>query len=334
MPNPPEPPLDTCRYSVVVPMHNEEAHVEPLYAQLAVAMDGLGQSYELLFVDDGSSDRTFALLSRLAETDPRVCAIRLMRNFGQTAALAAGFDHAAGEILIAMDADLRSSPAEIPVLLDKLAEGYDLVSGWRRDRQHEGLLRTWPSGVANWLLAKISGVPLRDFGTTFKVYRQELLRGLRLYGEQHRFVPVLASWMGARIAEVPVTDSPRKFGKSHYGLGRTLRVPFDLITLKFLQHYRMHPMRLFGPAGLISFAAGSAILFSWLAKRVFHGPAIFPQSSGAVILSVLLLLAGLQFFSIGLVGELLVRNHFEQQREPIYRVERMVKATRLTRLAH
>jgi len=334
MPISPEPPRGACRYSVVVPMHNEEAHVEPLYKQLAVAMDGLRQSYELLFVDDGSTDRTFALLTRLAETDPRVCAIQLKRNFGQTAALTAGFDHAAGEILIAMDADLRNSPAEIPVLLDKLAEGYDLVSGWRRDRRHEGLLRTWPSGVASWLLAKISGVPLRDFGTTFKVYRRELVRGLRLSGEQHRYIPVLANWLGARIAEVPVTDSPRKFGKSHYGLGRTLRVPFDLITLKFLQHYRMHPMRLFGPAGLISFTAGSAILLSWLAKRVFHWPAIFPQSIGAVILGVLLLLAGLQFFSIGLVGELLVRSHFEGQREPIYRVERLVKATRLARSAN
>ena len=213
-----------CRYSVVVPMHNEEAYVEPLAEQLTQTMTALGEPYELIFVEDGSTDATLALLERLAESNSRVRVISLTRNHGQTPALAAGFDHAAGEIVIAMDADLRSSPAEIPLLLDKLAEGYDLVCGWRRDRRHEDTLRTLPSGVANWLLARISGVSLHDFGSTFKAYRREVLRELQLYGEQHRFIPVLASWMGARIAEVPVSDSPRRFGKSHYGLERILRV--------------------------------------------------------------------------------------------------------------
>jgi len=314
-------------------MHNEEAYVEPLYVELVAVMDMLGEPYELIFVDDGSTDRTLDLLTEVAENDLRVRAVRLKKNFGQTAALMAGFDQASGDIIIAMDADLRSSPAEIPVLLDKLAEGYDLVSGWRRERRHEGILRTWPSGVASWLLAKLSGVPLRDFGSTFKVYRRAVVRDLHLYGDHHRFVPVFASWLGARIAEVPVSDSPRKFGKSHYGLSRVLRVPFDLITIKFLRHYRMRPLHLFGPAGLLGLGAGSSFLIYSLIEEILHGQAVSSRHEWSVVLGVLLLLAGLQLVITGLVAELLVRNHFTSQQERIYRIERVVRAPRLTRTA-
>lgn len=320
-----------CRYSVVVPMHNEEAYVQPLYDQVVTAMARLPEPFELIFVDDGSDDRTFARLSDLVRGDARLRVIRLKRNFGQTAALAAGFDHAAGEIIIALDADLRSSPAEIPLLLDKLAEGYDLVSGWRHDRRHEGLLRTLPSRVANWMMARISGVPLRDFGTTFKAYRRELLRDLRLYGEQHRFIPALANWLGARIAEVPVSDSPRESGRSHYGLERSVRVMFDLITLKFLLNYLMRPLHFFGPAALLGLGAGSAILVFLFVEKVFYGVHLFVEHGPLMILGVLLFLSGLQMLAVGLVGEMLARTYFETRQKPVYRVERVLGAPRLTR---
>ncbi len=322
-----------CRYSVVVPMHNEEAYVEPLYVELVAVMDALGEPYELIFVDDGSTDRTLDLLSEVAENDPRVRAVRLKKNFGQTAALTTGFDQASGDIIIAMDADLRSNPAEIPILLDKLAEGYDLVSGWRCDRRHEGILRTWPSAVANRILARLSGVHLRDFGGTFKAYRREIVRDLHLYGEQHRFIPVFASWLGASIAEVPVSDSPRKFGKSHYGLGRTVRVFFDLITIKFLRHYRMRPLHLFGPAGLASISAGTGLLIYSLVQRLLQRSAVSSWHDWTIIAGVLLLLAGLQLTVTGLVAELLVRNYFVSQQERIYRIERVVRAPRFFRAA-
>jgi len=324
-----EPPETACRYSVVVPMHNEEAYVQPMYAQVVAAMQKLPEPFELIFVDDGSTDRTLPRLAELVGQDPRVRVIRLRRNFGQTAALAAGFDHASGEIILAMDADLRSTPAEIPLLLDKLAEGYDLVSGWRRDRRHESLLRTLPSRVANWLLAKVSGVQMNDFGTTFKAYRRELLRELRLYGEQHRFIPALANWVGARIAEVPVSDSPREFGKSHYGLGRSVRVLFDLITLKFLLDYITRPLHFFGPAGLVGLGTGSAILLFLFVRKVFYGVHLFVEHGPLLLLGMLLFLSGLQLLAMGLVGELLARTYFEAHQKPVYRVERILGAAHL-----
>ncbi len=324
---------NVCRYSVVVPMHNEEAYVRPMYERLRAAMQRLPEPFELVFVDDGSSDATLSLLSELVRDDARVRVVRLKRNFGQTAALAAGFDHARGEIIIALDADLRSDPAEIPLLLDKLSEGYDLVSGWRRDRRHEGWLRTFPSHVANWLLAKFSGVAMRDFGTTFKAYRRELLRDLRLYGDQHRFIPALASWQGARIAEVPVSDSPREFGESHYGLERTARVLFDLITLRFLLHYLSRPLHFFGPAGLAGFLGGSAILFYLFIEKVIFGVHLFITHGPLMILGVLLFLSGMQLLAVGLIGEMLARTYFEGREKPVYSVERILGGAHLSRAA-
>ncbi len=321
---------NACRYSVVVPMHNEEGYVRPLYEKLRAAMQRLPEPFELLFVDDGSTDNTLSLLAELVRADGGVRVVRLKRNFGQTAALAAGFDHAGGEIIIALDADLRSDPAEIRLLLEKLAEGYDLVSGWRRDRSHEGWLRTVPSRVANWLLAKLSGVEMRDFGTTFKAYRRELLRDLRLYGDQHRFIPVLASWQGARIAEVPVSDSPREMGQSHYGLERTVSVLFDLITLRFLMQYISRPLHLFGPAGMAGFLAGSAILLYLFVEKVVFGVHLFLTHGPLLILGLLLFLSGMQLLAVGLIGEMLARTYFEGRDKPVYRVERVLGGARLT----
>jgi glycosyltransferase involved in cell wall biosynthesis len=324
-------PEIVCRYSVVVPMHNEEAYVQPLYARLAAAMSKLPEPFELLFVDDGSDDRTFDRLGELVRMDSRVRVVQLKRNFGQTPALAAGFDHAAGDIIVAMDADLRSSPEEIPLLLNKLAEGYDLVSGWRKDRRHEGPLRTFPSRVASWLLSRVSGVEMRDFGTTFKAYRRELIRDLRLYGEQHRFIPVLASWVGARIAEVPVSDYPREFGRSHYGIGRTIRVFFDIITVKFLKSYLMRPLHLFGPAGLAGMSAGAAILFFLLFKKLAYGTHLLVEHGPLMLLGMLLFISGLQFLAVGLVGELLTRTYFDAHERPIYRVAQVLGGSRYSR---
>jgi glycosyltransferase involved in cell wall biosynthesis len=319
-----------CQYSVVVPMHNEEGNVDPLAARLLAAMDALEESYELIFVDDGSTDSTFTRLSRLAQLHSEVRVVKLKRNFGQTPALAAGFDYAAGEIILAMDGDLRSDPAEISVLLNKLEEGYDVVNGWRRNRAHEGFTRIFPSRVANRWLARLSGVPINDFGTTFKAYRREVVEGFRLYGEQHRYLPVLAAWQGARIAEVPVSDSPRSYGKSHYGIGRVFHVPFDLLTIKFLRHFRMAPLRLFGVPGLLSLLAGLLVYAGLAGAWLFDQHAILARAADGVILGAILLISGIQLMAMGLLGELLALSYFGPQREPIYRVERILSGSEET----
>ncbi len=319
-----------CQYSVVVPMHNEEGNVEPLAVRLLAAMDALEESYELIFVDDGSTDSTFTSLSRLAQLHSEIRVVKLKRNFGQTPALAAGFDYAAGEIILAMDGDLRSDPAEIPVLLSKLEEGYDVVNGWRRDREHEGFMRTFPSRVANRWLARLSGVPINDFGTTFKAYRREVIEGFRLYGEQHRYLPVLAAWQGARIAEVPVSDSPRSYGTSHYGIGRMFHVPFDLLTIKFLRHFRTAPLRLFGVPGLLSLLAGFLVYAGLAGAWLFDQHAILARAEDGVILGAILLISGIQLMAMGLLGELLALSYFGRQREPIYRVERILSGAEET----
>ena len=313
-----------CRYSVVVPMHNEEGNAEILASRLRGAMDLLAEPYELIFVDDGSTDGTFAALARIAERTPEVRVVKLKRNFGQTPALAAGFDNAAGEIIIAMDGDLRSDPAEIPLLLEKIDEGFDIANGWRRQRNHEGLLRTFPSRVANRWLARLSGVNIQDFGTTFKAYRREIVEHFRLYGEQHRYLPVIAAWQGAKIAEVPVSDSPRRFGKSHYGFGRTLRVPFDLLALKFLQHYRTAPLRLFGIPGALSLLAGFVTAGYALLRPAMQGLMVFSGQASTLILAAVLALAGVQMIGMGLLGELLTQSYLGPQREPSYRIDRIV----------
>jgi len=246
--------------SIVIPIHNEERSILPLYDRLTAVLERLQRPYEVLFVDDASSDRSFELLANLVEIDGHLTVIRLRRNFGQTAALSAGFHEAQGEIVIAMDGDLQHAPEDIPALLEKVEQGYDIASGWRQHRVDNPLLRKIPSRIANWMMAKASGVNLRDFGTTFKAYRAEVLKDVHLYGELHRFIPALASFYGARIAEVPISNSLRTAGDSHYGLGRTFRVLFDIVTIRFLLRHLTRPMHFFGTLGLAGTTLGGAIM--------------------------------------------------------------------------
>src|SRR5271168_997542 len=246
--------------SIVIPIHNEEPSLLPLYDRLTAVLESLQKPYEMIFVDDASTDRSFDLLANLVETDMRMKVIRLRRNFGQTAALSAGFDEAQGTVIVSLDGDLQHDPGDIPALLAKIEEGYDIASGWRKDRVDNAITRRFPSRIANWLMAKASGIELRDFGTTFKAYRSEVLKENNLYGELHRFIPALASFYGARIAEVPIRNTPRLSGGSHYGLGRTFNVMFDILTIKFLLKYFTRPMHFFGRIGLAGFTVVGVIL--------------------------------------------------------------------------
>jgi len=305
--------------SIVIPIHNEEPAILPLYDRLTRVLEALQKPYEILFVDDASTDRSFELLANLVETDGRLKVIRLRRNFGQTAALAAGFDEAQGEVIISLDGDLQHDPEDIPALLAKVEEGYDIASGWRKDRLDNAVTRKIPSRIANWLMAKASGVELRDFGTTFKAYRSETLKDINLYGELHRFIPALASFYGARIVEVPIRNSPRTAGGSHYGLGRTFRVFFDIITIKFLLKYFTRPMHFFGMFGLAGVGFGGLILFYLMVYKL-TGHEIVLQHGPLMIAGALLFLAGMMMFSTGLLGEVLTRTYFESQGRRIYAV--------------
>src|ERR1700731_126137 len=255
--------------SIVIPIHNEEPSILRLYDRLTAVLERLQKPFEIIFVDDASTDRSFDLLANLVETDSRLKGIRLRRNFGQTAALSAGFDEAQGNVIVSLDGDLQHDPEDIPALLKKIEEGYDIASGWRRDRGDNAITRKLPSRIANWLMARISGVNLRDFGTTFKAYRAEVLKDINLYGELHRFIPALASLYGARIVEVPIRNSPRASGGSHYGLSRTFRVLFDIFTIWFLLKYFTRPMHFFGKWGLVSGGAGGAILAFLGGEKIF-----------------------------------------------------------------
>src|SRR5436305_3499630 len=265
--------------SIVIPVHNEEPSLLPLYDRLTAVLESLQKPYEILFVDDASTDRSFELLANLVETDERLKVIRLRRNFGQTAALSAGFHEAEGDVIIAMDGDLQHAPEDIPALLGTIDEGYDIASGWRKERLDNAITRKIPSRVANWLMAKASGVELRDFGTTFKAYRAEVLKDIHLYGELHRFIPALASFYGARVIEVPIKNVPRAAGDSHYGIGRTFRVLFDILTIKFLLKYFTRPMHFFGSLGLAGTASGGATMVYIAVEKLLghdvvveHGP--------------------------------------------------------------
>jgi glycosyltransferase involved in cell wall biosynthesis len=314
------------KYSIVVPFHNEEENVTVLYARLKQVMEQVGESFELVLVDDGSSDKTYKLLEEVAAVDSRVLVVKLRRNFGQTSALAAGFDHASGDFILAMDGDLQHDPNDIPNFLEKLEEGYDVVSGWRKERIDNFVMRRIPSRCANWLMAKLSGVDIHDFGTTFKAYRHEVIQNIPLYGEMHRFIPALASWYGASICEIPIKNVQRERGKSHYGIGRTFRVFFDLLTIRFLLKYMSRPLHFFGGFGALGVLAGSFISAMLLGMKIVlphqnvmdvHGPLF--------VIAGVLILAGIQMLAIGLLGELQVRHfHTSQQRAP-YTVDRVVR---------
>jgi glycosyltransferase involved in cell wall biosynthesis len=300
----------TATVSIVVPFHNEEPNVIELYGRLQNVMEELGCDYQFVFVDDGSTDLTYKVLKELAELDRHVTVVRLRRNFGQTGALAAGFAHSTGEYVIAMDGDLQHDPAEIPVFLERIEEGYDIVSGWRSHRVDNLLLRKIPSRCANWLMAKLSGVNIHDFGTTFKAYRGELLRQLPLYGEMHRFIPALASAYGASICEVPIQNNHRKHGVSHYNISRTFRVFFDLITIRFLLRYMSRPLHFFGRLGVINMGLGSAVAICLLMWKVFTGIDLVQQHGLLLAFAAVLILVGLQLVALGLLGELNVWQFF------------------------
>jgi glycosyltransferase involved in cell wall biosynthesis len=296
-----------------------------LYDRVKAVMEMHGESFEIVLVDDGSRDRTFNLLREIAAVDSRVTVVKLRRNFGQTSALAAGFDHSRGDYIIAMDGDLQHDPADIPLFLEKIAEGYDIVSGWRKRRIDNLWLRRIPSRCANWLMAKLSGVSIHDFGTTFKAYRRQVLEQVPLYGELHRFIPALASWYGASIVEVPIRNVNRERGASHYGISRTFRVFFDLITIRFLLRYLARPLHFFGTVGMVSILGGSGIA-GWLMVDKFlthsdtmaeHGP--------LMIFAAVLLLAGLNMLAVGLLGEMQVRHYHEPARRAPYSVDRLLR---------
>lgn len=314
------------KYSIVVPFHNEEENVTVLYARLKQVMEQVGDSFELVLVDDGSSDRTYKLLEEIAAVDSRVLVVKLRRNFGQTPALAAGFDNASGNFIFAMDGDLQHDPNEIPKFIEKLEEGYDVVSGWRKERIDNFVMRRFPSRCANWLMAKLSGVDIHDFGTTYKAYRREVIHNIPLYGEMHRFIPALASWYGASICEIPIKNVHRERGKSHYGIGRTFRVFFDLLTIRFLLKYMSRPLHFFGVFGALSILTGG--FFSMLLlgmKIVSPHQHVMDDHAPLFVIAGVLILAGIQLLAIGLLGELQVRHyHTGQQRVP-YAIDRLVR---------
>ena len=291
-----------------------------MYDRLTAVLEKLRKPYEILFVDDASTDRSFDLLANLVETDARLKVIRLRRNFGQTAALAAGFDESQGNIVISLDGDLQHSPEDIPALLEKIDEGYDIASGWRKNRLDNAVTRKIPSRIANWLMAKACGVELRDFGTTFKAYRAEILKDVNLYGELHRFIPALASFYGARIAEVPIRNLPRASGGSHYGLGRTFRVMFDIFTIWFLLKYFTRPMHFFGKWGLTSGVLGGAVLAGLAAEKIWTRIDIIEEHGPLMLVGALALVTGVILFCTGLLGEVLTRTYFESQGRRIYAV--------------
>ena len=306
--------------SIVIPVHNEEHSILPLYDRLTRVLVEMRRPYEILFVDDASTDRSFELLSNLVQTDPHLKVLRLRRNFGQTAALAAGFHESRGRVVIAMDGDLQHAPEDIPVLLAKIEEGYDIASGWRKERVDNAIMRKIPSRIANWLMARASGVNLHDFGTTFKAYRAEVLKDVQLYGELHRFIPALASFYGARFAEVPIRNTPRVNGDSHYGIGRTFRVLFDILTIRFLLKYFTRPMHFFGSIGLAGVSAGSLALVYCAIRKFIYGLDIIQEHGPLMVLGSLLFLAGLIMFSLGLIGEVMIRIYFESQGRRIYAI--------------
>lgn len=303
--------------SIVVPIYNEQDNIDDLYTAITAALDDSGEArYEIIMVDDGSSDNSYGALQCIADRDERLKVIRLRRNFGQTAAMSAGFDAARGNVIIPMDGDLQNDPADIPRLLEKLNEGYDVVSGWRRDRKDTFVTRKIPSLLANALISSMTGVHLHDYGCTLKAYRREVLDGINLYGEMHRFVPALAAQFGARVTELPVNHHPRLHGTSKYGISRTLRVVLDLMTVKFLQSYSTKPIQLFGKWGIYTLLAGFCSGAMTVYLKLFEHLSM--NRNPLLILTAFLFFMGVQFIVLGLLGELNARTYFESQGKPIY----------------
>ncbi len=308
--------------SVVIPLLNEEENIPILYNELTQSLGKIDLEYELIFIDDGSSDSSLQILENLQKEDATIHVISLRKNFGQTAALTAGFDLAAGDVIIAMDADLQNDPADIPILLDKINEGNDMVTGWRFNRQDPFLSRKLPSKIANKIISFATGVHLHDYGCTLKAFRKEVIKNIKLYGEMHRFIPAIASAMGVSIAEVKVNHRARRFGTSKYGISRTLRVILDLITVKFLLNYSTRPIHVFGTIGIISGSLGGTLAIVMTVQRQLYS---MPMSDRPLLLlAILLIFVGVQFITIGLVAEMLARTYHESQDKPTYYIRKII----------
>ena len=312
----------TPRISIVIPLYNEEESIPRLYEELTKAIANYGQPAEVIIIDDGSRDRSFALLSEIAARDPRFTIIRFRRNFGQTAGFAAGFAQARGDVVITMDADLQNDPMDIPLLMAKVDEGYDIVSGWRKDRQDRFLDRRLPSILANRLISNVTDVRLHDYGCSLKAYRRDVLQHVRLYGELHRFVPALASQAGGSVAEVAVNHRARQYGKSKYGISRTIRVMLDLINVWFLGSYSTRPIHVFGTLGFASAALGILVGLYLSFIKIFLGESI--GNRPLLLLAVLLVVIGVQLVTMGLLGEMITRTYYESQNKTIYVVREIV----------
>ncbi len=308
--------------SIIIPVLNEAGNLEPLYYQLRAVLDSINKEFEIILVDDGSTDSSFEIIERLQKLDNRLQIIRFRRNFGQSAAFSAGFDFARGNIIITMDADLQNDPADIPNLLQKIEEGYDVVSGWRVERKDGFLTRRLPSRIANLLISIVTGVKLHDYGCSLKAYRNEVVKNIKLYGEMHRFVPALASWMGIRVAEIRVNHSPRRSGRSKYGLMRSVRVILDLLTVKFLLGYSTRPIQIFGLLGGLSLLLGVIIGAYLSALKIFFGQPL--RDRPILLLAILLIIFGVQLVTMGLLGELVVRNYYESQNKRTYMIKEVL----------
>ena len=307
--------------SIVIPLFNEEENIKELHEKLKKTLDSLNKEYEILFIDDGSTDKTLSILEEIQAHDKRVLVLSLRRNFGQTAAFAAGFDFARGDVIFTMDGDLQNDPADIPKLLDLMKDN-DLVSGWRKKRKDPFLTRRLPSRIANWLISNVTGVKLHDYGCSLKAYRRDVIKNLKLYGEMHRFIPAVASWYGVRIAEVETVHYPRLRGSSKYGISRTIKGVLDLITVKFLQSFSTKPIQFFGPVGMISGMLGVLISVYLTADKIFFGHDIGGRP--LLLLGALLIIVGIQLIGMGLLGEMIVRVYHESQRKPIYVIKKIL----------
>ena len=311
--------------SVVIPLLNEEENIPILYEELNEVMGTIDADYELIFIDDGSTDKSPSLLKELHEKDDHVVVVNFRKNFGQTAAMAAGFDYAQGDVIITIDADLQNDPRDIPLLLEKMNEGNDVVTGWRYDRKDAFINRRLPSIIANKIISKTTGVNLHDYGCTLKAFRREVIKNVKLYGEMHRFIPAIASGMGIAFTEVKVNHRPRRFGTSKYGISRTIRVVLDLLTVKFLLSYATRPIQVFGLMGVICGGIGFLIALIMTFQRQFMG---VPLSDRPLLfLAVLLIFIGIQFVSLGLIAELQARTYHESQNKPVYFVKTVLRAS-------
>lgn len=310
--------------SIVIPVFNETENIKPLIIKLFEVLNKTEKTYEVIIIDDGSTDNSFEVMREMCESHKKLRIIRFRRNFGQTSAFSAGFDLARGNIIVTLDADLQNDPADIPKLLEELDKGYDIVSGWRKKRCDDFLTRQLPSRIANYIISKFTGVPLHDYGCSLKVYRSEVIKNIKLYGEMHRFIPAVASWMGISISEVEVKHSPRVSGKSSYGIMRTVRVILDLITVKYLLGYSTNPIQVFGLFGIVSFILGLTISAYLSATKIFLGHTLSDRPM--LLMAALLIIFGVQLCSIGLIGEMVVRNYYESNEKPTYMIKEILEA--------